>query len=170
MSWIISSIYAAYLLISVFIAAPAFAITISSFPLFNSPAGKIATALSLSWIFGGYIFLKLWDVRRTTRIMNKVRIATPDNFITAIALMSPHRLQYFSMSPTTRSIIIVDIKKNITLCESIDFIQRWEIFENNEKHFITISFNDFNYSSLTIRIGKNYLEDMKAKIRFALNY
>lgn len=170
MSWTISLAYAIYILISVFIAIPASAITISSFPLFNSLAGRTILFISASWIFGAFVILWLFEKRRAMRLKNKALEITPSNFESAITLTSFHSLQYLSLSPTTRTIVVVDMKKNVARCESMDFIQRWETFENNRKYFITVSFNNFEFPSITMRIRRAELEDLSSKFRYALSF
>lgn len=169
MSRTISLIQISFLYTVIFIAIPSIAITIYNFSIFNSTIGKIILLASAAWIAGGFILLHQWEKIRSARLATKVQATTPDKFVSAIELISPHSLEYLTISPTTREVIIVSMIKNIARCEPISFIQCWKTFEDDQKFFITVSFNDFEFPSMTIRIGRNGISDLNAKMRFALN-
>lgn len=169
MSRTISFIQISFLYTVIFIAIPSIAITIYNFSIFNSATGKIILFASTAWIFGGFILLHHWEKIRTMRLTRKVQSVTPDKFVSVIELISPHSLEYLTISPTTGEVVIVSMIKNIARCEPISFIQCWKTFEDDQKFFITISFNDFEFPSMTIRIGRNGISDLNAKMRFTLN-
>lgn len=170
MSRTISLIQIGYLYTVIFIAIPSIAITVYNFSLFSSTIGKIILFASATWILGGFALLHRWEKIRTMRLARIVQEATPNKFFSAIELISPHSLEYLTISPTTGEVVIVSVVKNIARCEPISFIQCWKTFEDNQKFFITVCFNDFEFSSMTIRIGKNGISDLNAKMRFALNF
>jgi hypothetical protein len=160
----------AYFLSAILFAMPVVAYALWDLKFLHATSATIVLILALSWIIGGWLMIKAWEKRLKQALIQKIRTVAPANFNPKVELESPHHLEYFGADPDAGTVVIVDTKKRVARCEPIAFVQQWSSEDNGRQAFMTLRFNDYALPALSIRVARGTLEDLKAKVHYALNY
>lgn len=159
-----------YFLGAVFLALPATVYALWNLKVLQSATAAASLAIALIWIIGGWLLFQAWEKRLKLALTQKIKAVAPATFAPKVELESPHHLEYFGADPDAGTVVIIDTKKGIARCEPIGFVQQWASEDNGRQAFMTLRFNDFALPTLSIRVARGALEDLKSKIHYALNY
>ncbi|MBA1187404.1 hypothetical protein G7000_20315 [Pseudomonas stutzeri] len=159
-----------YFLGAVFLALPAMVYALWHLQFLQNAVASAALASAVIWLVGGWWIFKAWEKRLQQALANRIRAVAPTAFAPKVELESPHHLEYFGADPDSGTVVIVDMKKGIARCEPIAFVQQWASEDNGRQAFMILRFNDFALPALSIRVARGALEDLKAKVHYALNY
>lgn len=166
----VSFLQIVYFLGAVFCAAPVLIYILWGLYFLHSVTAVGVMVAALTWIIGGWLIFLAWDNRQKQSLNQKIKAVAPSTFNPKVELESPHHLEYFGADPDAGTVVIVDTKKGIARCEPIGFVSQWASEDNGRQAFMTLRFNDFDLPALTIRVARGALEDIKAKVHYALNY
>jgi hypothetical protein len=159
-----------YFLGAVFLALPATIYALWDLKVLQAASAASALALALTWIIGGWLMIQAWEKRLKLALTQKIKAVAPQTFSPKVELESPHHLEYFGADPDTGTVVVVDTKRGIARCEPIGYVQQWASEDNGRQAFMILRFNDFALPALSIRVARGALEDLKAKVHYALNY
>ncbi|MCQ4235600.1 hypothetical protein NAV31_18055 [Pseudomonas stutzeri] len=159
-----------YFLGALFVALPTTIYSVWNLHFLQDAEVALWLVASIIWMVGGWIVLARWLSAFKVGLQTKIQSVAPPGFEAKAELKSPHYAQYFGADPVKGVVVIVDMKNNVARCEPIGFVQQWASEDNGRQAFMILRFNDFALPTLSIRVARGALEDLKAKVHYALNY
>lgn len=128
----------------------------------------IVFVLLAAWIVAGAKFCMMLARLRDSRIESKAKAVAPKNFAPQLVIKGIHGGEYIGFDNSSRTVVLVDIRRKYAACQAFEFIQGWTIEAVGDRASLIFSFNSLDFSTLKIPIGKGWCDDLAAKLNFVL--
>ncbi len=129
----------------------------------------IASKIGLGLLIG-YVLLKMWVEAGRVALMSKIRSVAPRGFRPPFELHGCGVTEYIGMAPNENVLVVVDMKRGIARCESMNFYQGWDLEENGSVTFLTIRFNSFDFPFIKVQIPRKRKDEIIAKLNYAMKF
>jgi hypothetical protein len=135
----------------------------------NVSAAMKGILLMVFWVVFGAMVLNSVLKSRINKIRKIGQQVAPENFLPRFEIFGLGTTEYFAVSPSTYQIVVVDLRRKVARCEPIDFVQTWHTQDLERQTVLTISFNCYEFSTISFRFGLRYCNDISAKLTLALS-
>lgn len=123
----------------------------------------------LIFVVVGYPVMRFLLHRRTAKLTSAIKNVAPPDYKATVEIIGPHETEYFGMSPSSNKLVIVDLKRKVARCEDYSFLQTWKIEDIDSRSILTISFNDYDFSTLKIVVPQGHRDSIAARLNLAGN-
>ena len=165
------SIFAFVYLTSLLWAIPAilyFGITPFFFPVEDPQATMVLVGKLVAWVALGGMAVYGLGKFRMSKLQATVKSVTPSGFLPRFEILGPHANEYLAISPSTYQLVVVDLKRKVARCEPTSFMKSYCVEDGERQAILTISFADFDFSTIAFSFGRTHRHDITAKLDLAL--
>lgn len=139
----------------------------------GDPAVSIGLALFAVFKLMLWAVVATWAVnalirRRRERLTRKVRSISPNEFVADFEVRGPFDGEYLAFSVDTHKLLIVDLAKKVSRCESLNFLRTWAFENDGVRTHLCFSFASLDFPSFQIEIPDVYRHDLTAKLEYLL--
>ncbi|UUZ48499.1 hypothetical protein LP420_38120 [Massilia sp. B-10] len=106
--------------------------------------------------------------RRRERLTRKVQSISPDDFAADFEVRGPFDGEYLAFSVKTHKLLIVDLAKTVSRCESLNFLRTWAFENDGARAHLCFTFMSLDFPSFQIEIPDVYRHDLAAKLEYLL--
>lgn len=122
----------------------------------------------LIWAVLASAFTRWLFIRRGRNLRLAVGRISPKSFVPEFEIKGLHETEYLALSTKSNCVIVLDSRRKIARCESIDFIRSWTFETIGSQALLTFNFNTLEFPSLRFSMPEEWKYDTQAKLDFLL--